>query len=406
MFAQPKLTICVPSRNRQRYFQETIRSLLGSLRTDIEFVFTDNSDDASIMRDFMVDVLADPRVRFLPSLDRVLSMVDNWERTMEAATGEFVCFIGDDDYVDPDVADLIVKIQGDVPAVEAIAWSRLTYNWPDFRPRQCVVAVPMGTYYLPIPRSVVYRDFFHWSHNGAQPNCLFSVYHGAVSRKTMQKIRAKFNGRYFEHPVVDFENTCKLLVTAQNLVHVERPFSIMGVCAASNSGRVHTASQMREMHGQFMSEIGRNIDNDAYMKNFPFPLFLGNTAAIGMCQQWFKHTYGYQAPEGWQANFANACALSCSSAGGEENFQRFAEGYRAAVESWDGGIYMHAFNPVYQPPADAVLYFGVVDQILYVDEDIAGVQNPAERFQIVKQMIAPLGQISKMDIEQFQKKSA
>ena len=73
MFAQPKLTICVPSRNRQRYFQETIRSLLMNLRTDVEYVFADNSDDASIMNDFMEDVLADPRVKYLPSGDRVLS---------------------------------------------------------------------------------------------------------------------------------------------------------------------------------------------------------------------------------------------------------------------------------------------------------------------------------------------
>lgn len=405
MFAQPKLTICVPSRNRQRYFQETARSLLMNLRTDVEYVFADNSDDASIMKDFMEEVIGDPRVKFLPSSDRVLSMVDNWERCLEVATGEFICVIGDDDYVDPDVVDLIEKIQTDVPTVEAIAWSRLTYNWPDFRPLKCAVAVPMGTHYLQVPRNVIYRDFFHWSHAGAQPNCLFSVYHGAVSRQTMEKIRAKFNGRYFEHPVVDFENTCKLLVTANTFVHVERPYSIMGVCAASNSGRVHTASRMVEMHAQFMSEIGRNIDGDAYMKEFPFPLFLGNTAAIGMCQQWFKYTYGYKAPDGWQENYARACALSCSSSGGRENFDLFVAGYREAVESWDGGAYLHAFKPRYAPSA-GVSYFGMVDKTLYLDEDIAGVRTPGELFQIVKQIIVPLEQIENWLNNEKQKKSA
>ena len=101
MFAQPKLTICVPSRNRQRYFQETIRSQLINLRTDVEYVFADNSDDAGIMNGFMQDILGDPRVKYLPSVDRVLSMVENWDRCVEAATGEFVCMIGDDDYADP-----------------------------------------------------------------------------------------------------------------------------------------------------------------------------------------------------------------------------------------------------------------------------------------------------------------
>ncbi|MEK1928748.1 MAG: glycosyltransferase [Pararhizobium sp.] len=404
MFAQPKLTICVPSRNRQRYFQETIRSLLMDLRTDIEYVFADNSDDPSIMRAFMAEIEGDPRVKFLPPAERVLPMVGNWERCIEAATGEFVCVIGDDDYVDPDVVDLIEKIQADVPAVEAIAWSRLTYNWPDFRPRKCAVAVPMGTHYIQVPRNALYHSFFHWSHASAFPNCLFSVYHGAVSRKTLEKIRAKFNGRYFEHPVVDFENTCKLLVTADTFVHVERPFSIMGACAASNSGRAHTASRVTEMHAQFMSEIGRNIDNDAYMEGFPFPFFLGNTAAIGMCQQWFKYTYGYKAPSGWQRNFARACALSCTSNGGKDNFDVFVAGYRAAVEAWDGGAYLSAFEPRYQTPAD-ILYYGMVEKALYLDEDIAGVATPSELFQIVKQIIVPLEQIEGR-VSQKQSKSA
>jgi hypothetical protein len=158
------------------------------------------------------------------------------------------------------------------------------------------------------------------------------------------------------------------------------------------------------MHAQFMSEIGRNIDNDAYMEGFPFPFFLGNTAAIGMCQQWFKYTYGYKAPSGWQRNFARACALSCTSNGGKDNFDVFVAGYRAAVEAWDGGAYLSAFEPRYQTPAD-ILYYGMVEKALYLDEDIAGVATPSELFQIVKQIIVPLEQIEGR-VSQKQSKSA
>ena len=83
------------------------------MRTDVEFVFADNSDDASIMNDFMDDVLGDPRVKYLPSVGRVLPMVENWDRCVEATTGEFVCMIGDDDYVDVDVVDLIRRCQAE-----------------------------------------------------------------------------------------------------------------------------------------------------------------------------------------------------------------------------------------------------------------------------------------------------
>ena len=59
-----RLSICVPSRNRQFYFQKTIEGLLRNKRDDIEFVFVDNSDDPSIMNDFMRAYADDPRVHF------------------------------------------------------------------------------------------------------------------------------------------------------------------------------------------------------------------------------------------------------------------------------------------------------------------------------------------------------
>ena len=108
----PKLSICVPSRNRQYYFQHTIAALLESPRTDVEFVFADNSDDPSIMNNYMASI-SDARVTFLPSSDAALSMVDNWERMVAASTGEWVTVVGDDDYADPEANPrTVVKFPG------------------------------------------------------------------------------------------------------------------------------------------------------------------------------------------------------------------------------------------------------------------------------------------------------
>ncbi|WEZ84534.1 glycosyltransferase [Rhizobium sp. 32-5/1] len=159
MLAQPTLSICVPSRNRQRYFQETIRSLLVNLRTDVEFVFADNSDDPAPMRDFMVDVIGDPRVKFIPPGDRVYSMVDNWERCVEAATGEFVCIIGDDDFMDADVIDLINSTKAERGSVDVFVWSRFTYNWPGNRRNKCNVCIPLNTGVHEIKREWLYEEF-------------------------------------------------------------------------------------------------------------------------------------------------------------------------------------------------------------------------------------------------------
>ncbi len=67
---RPRLSICVPSRNRQTWFAQTINALLENPRDDLEFVFADNSDDATIMADVIKAHRDDPRVVFLPPARR------------------------------------------------------------------------------------------------------------------------------------------------------------------------------------------------------------------------------------------------------------------------------------------------------------------------------------------------
>ena len=390
MFAQPKLTICVPSRNRQRYFQETIRSQLMNLRMDVEYVFADNSDDASIMNGFMEDLLADPRVKYLPSVDRVLSMVENWDRCVEAATGEFICMIGDDDYVDVDVADLIKRTQAEYSSVDVFVWSRLTYNWPDNREKRCNVAVPLKTGVHKIQRAALYREFFSWQGDRATPNMAFGFYHGAVSKQVMDKIKARFGGKYCEYPTVDFENVCKVLVTAEHLFYSERPFSVLGSCAESNSAKLTQIANAKERNALFMSEAGRNIDNDPHMKAFPFPSILGLAACIAQVQNWFLTTYGYQPVKGWETNFAKACGISCGMMDDLEAYETVANGYRGVFSRWKGGKYLRDFKPApYLHRHDTSFFTGIANDSLLIDEEIGGVQTPVELYQLVEQLIAP-----------------
>ncbi|MBP1858231.1 glycosyltransferase [Rhizobium herbae] len=391
MFAQPKLTICVPSRNRQRYFQETIRSQLMNLRTDIEYIFADNSDDASIMNSFMEDVVADPRVKYLPSVDRVLPMFENWDRCVEAATGEFICMIGDDDYVDADVVDLISRSQAEHSVIDVFVWSRLTFNWPGNRPHHCNVSAPLATGVHKLPRAWLYQEFFSWKGNTATPNMAFGFYHGAVSKRVMDKIKTKFGGKYCEYPVVDFENVCKILVTADHMFYSERPFSVLGSCPDSNSAKIKSTDNIKTQMAVFTAETGRNIDEDPHMKDFPFPAGLGLTACIAQVQHWFLTQYGYSEMRDWEANFAEACGVSCSIMGSREDHARTVEGYRGAFAKWKGGKYLKHFKPAdFADPTGGPFFTGVAtNNHLYIDEEIGGAQTPADLYNLVDQMLAP-----------------
>ena len=232
--SSPVLSICVPSRNRQVYFQETIRALTASLRTDVEFVFADNSDDAGVMDDFMAERLADPRIRYLPATGTTLAMMDNWERAVTAATGRYVAFIGDDDYIDPDLASFIVNLERVVQA-DAIAWTGPNYIWPTPGSPARSIAISLGNRVTRMSKPALVRKAFMWEGASHVPLSGFSIYHGALSRSLIDRVRTIGNGRVFEFPVVDYELAFKAILIGEIFIHSERPFSILGACPLSNS---------------------------------------------------------------------------------------------------------------------------------------------------------------------------
>ncbi len=307
-----KLSICVPSRNRQIWFQETIRALLESPRDDVEFVFADNSDDASVMADFMLAHAGDPRVTFLSPGPVVYSMVDNWERTVAASTGDWVTVIGDDDYVDPDLASVLKKVELLLPDVEAFGWAYASFTWPgsDGGP-ETNIALDLAHHFVDMPKEWLIRRAYLWAEATTTPTHGFSIYHSALSRRLVERIRTRFNGRYFEHPTVDFDSSFKSVLLGNRFVLWQRPLSIHGVCPLSISSIVYDAKAIPAANATFMSELGRNFFDDPTMEGLPFMVDMGVPASILATQQWVKHSAGF-AIDGWQENFARACAYYCS----------------------------------------------------------------------------------------------
>lgn len=401
MRTPPILTICVPSRNRQETFKKTIESLVVSLRTDIEFIFADNSDDPSIMNGFMTEISRDPRVTYLPSTDRVLPMNANWERCIDAAAGDFICVIGDDDYVDPEVADLIIRTQATQGQIDVITWARLNYNWPDNRRVACNVAIPLGARVAKVEREHLSSEFFGWVTHSKTPNCPFSIYHGAVSRQQMNSNKARFGGAHFGHLTVDFETTCKLLHNAHHFFYCERPYSVLGACLASNSGSVGDPQEAKRRIAQVYEEIGRNIETEPYMKGFPFSPTTGVVASVCLVQQWFCHEFKISRPKGWERYFAEACGVDCDRAISKEKFDLMKALYTRSLREWKGGRYLKYFKPTFKERSlSGAVFTGVDKDRLFIDENIAGVVTPGELYHIICSTVAGLENLEfKVDLK-------
>ncbi|MBW8282514.1 MAG: glycosyltransferase [Rhizobium sp.] len=387
-----RLSICVPSRNRQYYFQKTIEGLLRSKRDDLEFVLVDNSDDPSVMNDYMRAHAGDPRIVYLPSADRTLPMIENWERTLAAATGDWVTVIGDDDFIDPDVMTVLKKVVAVNPETEAFAWGVVAYSWPSPGQKSTSIHVPFNSFVVKVPREQLLKRMFGWYEATTVPTSGYSIYHSAVSRDLLDRIRRKYGGRFFEHPVIDYDMAMKVMVEGKHFAFCQRTFSVMGSCPESNSFSIGKLADIKKKVDIFMAELGRNFDDDPLLKDFPFQSILGVTASIGICQQWFRAKYKLTY-DGWEKNFAKSCAFNTEMFRDEESFNIVRDGYTTAFKNWRRGRFLEHFQPVFKDARYSLQLSGSNVTGTFIRSDIAGVTTPVELLDIINGMIRPADQV-------------
>lgn len=381
----PKLSICVPSRNRQDCFRQTILDLVASERTDIEFVFADNSDDPSVMDDFIIG-LRDARVRYLPSADRPLSMADNWERTVAAATGGWVTVIGDDDYVDPDIADQIREIEGRDGAVDAIGWNRAPFQWASARSEEKSIPFSLINRIMRHTREQIERRLFGWAAASYMPLCPYGIYHGAIPRRTLDRIASSFSGRFFEHPTVDYDFMHKLVSSSSNFAYVNRPMSILGVAASSNSDAVGDSAKVERAVATHRRENGEAFEQATLAAGFPFGADSGVAGNIMAAQVWFKQRHGFTY-DGWQKNFAQAATLECGLWKDRDGYDRHVARIDAAFRAWEGGRYHPLFTPRFVGAVAGPTFWGVRDRHLHISQDVAGATTPRAFYRVLQDIL-------------------
>ncbi|WP_420408244.1 glycosyltransferase family A protein [Hoeflea sp.] len=374
-----QLSICLPTRNRQTYCIETIRALARSDRTDFEVLVGDNSDDGSILAEFFETELKDERFKLVGPEDKVLPMVDNWERLAGLARGRWLSVIGDDDYIDPKLVLLLKYYERLYPDVEAVGWARMNFNWPDNRPTPALATVPVSHETLVAVKSIMADRLYRWTEGKSRPAAGFGAYHGAVRKSLMERIKRKFGGRYFEHPVVDFESSCKVIREAKTLVHCQRPFSVLGACAASNSAGARTRKKTDEHAKAFKTESAGTVDMDDPI--FPFPLTgegVSNCAVIASTTSWFCRKYGIDLT-GFPENFASAAMDECNNTVVEEDYELKKAYFERGFAAWEGGKWRECFKPMpFWGERSFNELSGVLNDMLYIQEASVPARTPAE----------------------------
>ncbi len=242
------LSIVIPTKNRQKYCIEVIKHILSLNLKNTELVIQDNSD-LPLLKDY-IEKINDSRIVYNYSAGTI-SFVDNFSIAIELTNGKYVCMIGDDDTVLPNITEVVKYAYEN--KIEAILPRLVSYFWPSDRPIKeiyrngCLTTTKFKTpKYLSLE---VEENLIKLVDNGFQDYQSLNIpriYHGIVRKDILDKIKDK-TGSYFSGLTPDMYMSVCLACTVTNLYTYNNPITVSGICPTSGSSDSATGKHTGEL---------------------------------------------------------------------------------------------------------------------------------------------------------------
>ncbi|WP_277980490.1 glycosyltransferase family 2 protein [Sphingomonas phyllosphaerae] len=232
----PLLSIVIPTHERFRYARETVRVILDMI-DDVEVIVSDTS---------VTNAWAE--TRFDDSRGRLkvvrpgsgISVVENFNAALTRTTGDFVCFIGDDDLVTPAIMNIVRQAAADNVEVARVSFPILFY-WADYRHRaqpEAYAGTVWASHYSGCVRPLdptAALDFAS-AQLGRGVFNMPRAYCGIVSRALIERVVARY-GALFGGVSPDIYSAALLAAEARRAVDIDFPAIVPGASGASTAGQ-------------------------------------------------------------------------------------------------------------------------------------------------------------------------
>jgi glycosyltransferase involved in cell wall biosynthesis len=234
IYKNPVLSIIIPTKNRYNYLSHLIISLSRFKSTNYEVIIQDNSDNNEQFADFF-NKINDSRIKYY-YVKESLSIIENSELAIKNSIGEYLCFIGDDDGILEVIIEFAEWMKKNF--IDSAVTNRPNYYWPDIVHKVHNFSGSLS--YTKFSKKVTATDS-----NAELIKCLRlgggslelmpRLYHGIVSRKTLDKLYEKCLS-YFPGPSPDMANAVALSTFIKTHVFFDCPVIIAGAGFNSAGG--------------------------------------------------------------------------------------------------------------------------------------------------------------------------
>lgn len=231
---QPLLSIIVPTKDRYFYLKYLIR-LIDSFRSNyIELVIQDNTEDNTEIVQFIEENNFSNLKYF--HTEKQLPIFYNSDLAILNSTGEYVCFIGDDDGVTRHIVDCVKWMKKE--EIDVVVSTFLHYRWPDFIVKNksdagILKSVKFSKKSKEVDSHSVLSKSFNkgFIDRGELP----LLYHGIVKRTTLNEIYS-IGGTFNPGASPDIACGVALCFFAKKYVRIDFPIIISGAGKGHGGG--------------------------------------------------------------------------------------------------------------------------------------------------------------------------
>jgi glycosyltransferase involved in cell wall biosynthesis len=236
---KPLLSIVIATKNREFYCIEAIKSILMITNNTVEIAISDNSDTEQVKE--FVTQLNDDRIVYRYDVSPI-SSIENFNRCLGLATGEYVCMIGDDDSILPNLLKVAQWAkENDIDSVTST--HMIDYIWPNiniesFKTGMLVLSDFKKTKEIVDARenlNKLVRDGFL----DYQTYKLPRIYHGLIKKSCMDEIK-RLTANYFGGLSPDIYSSVALSCIVKKHYVIGFPCTITGACASSTTVQAKT----------------------------------------------------------------------------------------------------------------------------------------------------------------------
>lgn len=229
----PIFSILIATRNRATYCINAIETILGFEYKNFELIIQDNSENLKL-HDYIRNRKVDNRLvyNYTPP---PFSSIDNFNSVIGLAKGEYLCLIGDDDAVHPEIFNAVEwAIANKIPSITHTL--KAIYRWPD----ACDNPQDNGLLTIDnisgkIKKQSSKNSIMKLMKNGGQGylNLPFpKLYHGIVKREYMELLKEE-TGNYVGGLSPDIYIAIGLAQHIPEIVEIDYPLTLPGICGKS-----------------------------------------------------------------------------------------------------------------------------------------------------------------------------